>query len=302
MSITANIILDICNLIFSSIGFLISIGIFSFIIYHRQQHPINTSMLLLCNTYIAIMFTCLNFVIMYGYSLFGELYENSYFNNWWCYAHAYIIHVGLCSIYYSYLLQTCFRFFRVVLYKYRQLHSFKFMFGFILIQWIISFILMIFILILHYFEYESHYYHCQISFSNFQGLLIIISVIYFGPTIVSMIIYIFIIYHVKHIKNQQIRYQSNQRDLIVLRRIIILIASMLILSLPTLILWIYYLLTGYLYPLNYHLEWLLFSISLSILSVASAILSPHLRRLMRFQWRRHRQIQPIVINYVHRVN
>jgi len=153
---------------------------------------------------------------------------------------------------------------------------------------------------LHYFEYISHYYHCQISFSNFEGLLITLSIIYFGPTIISVIIYMYIIYHVKHMTNPT--NQQNRRDLIDLRRIIILIALILILSLPTLILWIYYLFTGYLYPLSYHLEWLLFSISLSILSIASAILSPYLRRLMRFQQRHHRRIQPIVINYVHEVN
>ncbi len=305
MNKLSDIVIVICILIVAFLGFLTSFGILSLIISHRQQYPINTSMLLLCNTYITILFTCLNVAIMHVYSLCGEFYENTNFDSWWCHVHAYILHVGVCSIYYSYLLQAFFRFFRVVLYQYRRLQSFQCMLGFILIEWLISFLWMMLILFLNDFEYISQNYYCQISFSDFRGLLTAVSVIYFGPTFTSVIIYIYIMYHLKHMTTsriQQNRTRSNQRDLIVLRRIIILIVSVLFLSLPILIIWLLYLFTDYLNPLSYHLEWLLFAISSSILSLASAILSPNLSRLITIQWRRPRQIQPIVINNANQDN
>ena len=296
MTNDVQIALDICILVCSSAGSLISAFVLILIIYHRQQHPINNSVLLLCNTYFAIMFTCLNFVIMYAYSLHGDLYKNVDFNDWWCYLHSYIVHVGLCSIYQSFLLQSCFRFFRVVFHRNRQLQNMKFIFGSILCQWILSFLFMMIIFLLQYIVYLPDYYHCQVSFSNFFGLFLTIAMIYFGPTTISTVLYMYLMYYLKH--NQVNTRNSNKRDLMVLRRIIILILSILFLSLPTLILWLFYIITGQLYYLSYHLEWFLFSLSLSILSVASAVLSPHFSRLLQMYLVLDRRVHPMGTNTI----
>jgi hypothetical protein len=79
-----------------------------------------------------------------------------------------------------------------------------------------SFILMTFVLFLKYIECLPQDYHCQILFSNFRGLLITSLVIYFGPTIISTIIYVYIIHYTKHrtsLVTQQNRQRLNQRDL-----------------------------------------------------------------------------------------
>jgi hypothetical protein len=293
------IVIDILIIIFSSIGILTSVGILFLIFYYRRQHSRNTSILLLCNTYLAIIFTCFNFILMLGYSLYGDLNENISFDTWWCYALAYLVHVGLCLIHYSFLLQSCFRLFRVAFFRFIRLRNFQFMFKLILVQWLISFLLIMSILLLHYFEYMPDYHHCQILFSNSRGLLMALLIIFLGPTIASTMIYIYIIYHIKHRinpANRQNRRRSHQRDLVVLRCVIILNASVFIICIPTVVFWIYYRVNSYLHPLSYHFEWLLFSASLLMLSVASAILTPQLRRLIMHKWTHHPRIHPMVIN------
>jgi hypothetical protein len=65
MSSTANIIIDIFILIFTSIGILISFGIFFLLFHYRQQHRINTSTLLICNNYLPVIICCLLVFDMY---------------------------------------------------------------------------------------------------------------------------------------------------------------------------------------------------------------------------------------------
>ena len=300
MSNNDKVIIDICTLVFSFIGFGISAYILFLIFSYRRQYPINSATFLLCNTYSIIIYTCINYIIMYSYILYGDVNKNISFNSWWCYAHAYFILVGLSAIYISYLLQSCLRFFRVVLHRWKQLRTLEMMAKFIIGQWVISFILLTFALIWHYIEYLPDTYHCQIALNNFLGNLLAIFIIFFVPTTVSMFIYIYIIYYTKQqtnlITTQQTRYRAIQRDIVVLRRVIILITSVMILSLPTVILWIYYLVTGFLLPLSYHVEWLLFSVSLVFLSSTSTFITPQVRRLIHLNWGLNQRVRPAIMN------
>jgi hypothetical protein len=173
------------------------------------------------------------------------------------------------------------------------------MLGLIVIQWLASALSMMVILFLNGFEYASENYHCQILFSNVRGMLLASLTLSFGPTITSVVIYTYIMHHLKTTGTSTIlqnRIRSNRRDIIVLRRILLLIGAVVLLSLPILVIWLIYLCTGYLNPLSYHFEWLFFAISSATLSIASAVLSPHLSRLIITRWRRRRQIQPAVLN------
>ena len=104
--------------------------------FYRRRVPINACILLSCNTYPAIMIGSLTIIDMYAHNLYGDLYENVSFDNWWCYVRFYFLLVGFCSIYLSYLLQACFHLFRVVFYKYKKLRSIRFIFRLVLLQWL----------------------------------------------------------------------------------------------------------------------------------------------------------------------
>ncbi len=284
MNIFVNILFDILILIFSLTGILTSFVILFLIFHHRHQYPINTSILLLCNTYLSIILTCLTLFDMFIYNLYSIAYPHISFNNWWCYSRAYLQHVGLCLIYYSYLLQACFRFTRIIFYQYKKLiQSIRFMFRFIFIQWLMAFILILPNLLLRSFEYASPAYHCLILYPNFLGLLITTLIIFYFPIITIGSIYFYIIYYMRQIKTSSIqrnRQRSTERDIIVLHRIVILVGMLLILSIPAILLWLGYIITGYFYPFSYHLQWLTFAFSLSILSIVSIFLTPQLQELL----------------------
>ena len=283
MELLLNIFIDVLILTFSLIGMFTSSLILFLIFYYRHQYLINTSTLLFCNTYLPIFFTCLALFDMFIYNLYGIIHPNISFDNAWCYTRAYLLHVGLCLIYYSYLLQACFRFFRISFSRNQNLQSIRFMFQFILIQWLIAFILIIPNLIFKNFQYASQAYHCLILYPNLIGLLSTTSIIFYCPMIAIISIYFYILFYIHRKSNggfPQKRQRSTERDMIVLRRIVILVGMLLIISLPAIFLWIIYIITGDLYPFTYQLQWLTFAFSLAILSIVSIFLTPQLQELV----------------------
>ena len=278
------VLIDICILMFSSIGLLTSITILSAISYHRRRVRITACILLSCNIYPAIIIGSLTIIDTYAHNLYGDLYENVSYDNWWCYVRFYFLLVGFCSIYLSYLLQACFHLFRVVFYKYKQLRSMRFIYRLVVLQWSSSFLLMLPAFILNHVEYLPGYYHCQIVFPNLHGLVLVAFPIYYLPMLAIGSIYIYIIYYTR-LKTRSIarrhRRQSNRRDIVVLRRIIIIVGLLWTLTFPFMILWLVYITTGDIYPLSYHLQWLTFAVSLLVLPFASVCLTPQLRRLLQ---------------------
>lgn len=258
MNNIANIIIDILILIFVSIGIITSSTILFLIIYYRHQSPFNISILLVCNNSLSVILCCIFLLDMYACSLYGDIHMNISFNNWWCCARAYFLGVTLALVYHSYLIQACYRLFRIVFYKHRQLQKFQTIFILILIQWLIDFLLFIPCLLLHYFEYIIQDYYCHILFSNFRGILINGTIVFFLPMISIGIIYFYIVRYMKQERNLTINHENyrhrNQRDFIVLRRIIILVGVLFIIPFPACIIYLWYIFSGYLYPLIYRLD------------------------------------------------
>ena len=274
--------MDICILLFSSIGCVTSSMLLLLVYRYRRRIPVNsTSILLACNTYAAILIGSTMMIDMYAHNLYGDLYSNVSFNNWWCYLRFYFLLVGFSSIYQSYLLQACFHLFRVVFYKLKRSRSNRFIRRLIYLQWSLSFLLILPAFALNHIEYLPNYYHCQIVFSNLHGLILVAFPIYFFPMFAILIIYISIICFTRWKTRSMVQRRSNRRDLIVLRRITILVVLLWFLTFPFMILWLIYVITGYLDPLSYHLQWLTFALSLLILPFASTCLTPQLKRFLK---------------------
>ena len=199
---------------------------------------------------------------MNGLSLHGELHGNISISYWWCYRHAFVFYVGITALFYSYVLQACFRFLRVVFDRFRQIHNISFINKCLFLKWLLAFLSMTYGIFLDSFKYISETYHCQIPFSDTRALLVLSISIYFGPLVLSTIMYLYMMYYVKNmtrslaLRNHQ---RSNQRDFVVTRSIIISNLIIFAISLPVFILWLSYMISGYLHPLIYHLEWVLFS-------------------------------------------
>ena len=298
MNNTTSLIIDSCVIIFASIGFFTTLGILCLIVHHRQRYPINTPVVLMCNTYVSIMWICLILFDMYGHNLYGDLHPNTSFDDGWCQGRAYLLHVGIALLYYSYLLEAIFRFFRVVLFKDQHLQTFRCIFLLTVLQWLIGFLSTVPILVLHHFQYVPLYFYCEILLSDNQGLLLVTLLGYEPPMIGIGLIYVYILYYMEKSKSQstlQNHQRSNERDVSVLRRILILIGLLVTLAFPTTVLWMNYLHTGYVHPLSYHIGWSTFSLSLSILPGLSMFLTPQLRESFIVAWRRNRRIEPIIV-------
>ena len=290
MNKTTNLIFDISTVICTSMGIVSSMTILYLVYRHRRRTPINPSILLLCNTYFAFLTACLPLLDMYAHNLYGNISNSTSLETWWCYARAYLLHVGLGSIYYSYLLQASFRLFRIVLSNCRQLQNYSFIIQLIILQWFLSFILLLFPLFRNDFHYLLNYYYCQIPYEDLPGLAIAASFSYYIPMFIIGSMYFFIIGYMR-----QNRRRTNERDITVFRRILILVGMLLVHSLPAVLLWISYKITGCLSPFIYHLQWFTFALSLATLPLISALLTPYLRRLLLSIFQRNTRVQPIII-------
>ncbi len=254
-------------------------------------------MILICNTTASILLVSLILFDMYVHYLYGDVHENVSVDHWWCYLRAYFLHVGTSLLYHSYFLQAIFRFFRVVLYKHKHLQTLRFMCTLILIQWFIDFLCISPLLFLRYFQYIPQVYYCEILLTDTQGMLLMGVITYGIPMNGIGFIYGYILYYMRKRKSQLIlqnRQQANQRDLTVLRRVMILLGMLFSLGLPTSILWGEYIFTGHANPIGYRLGWSLFTFSLSILPTISVLITPQLRELLLITCRRNRRIQPTI--------
>ena len=141
--------------------------------------------------------------------------------------------------------------------------------------------------------------------TNLRGTIFVSLTSYYGPTVISSVIYVYIIYYIKHrepLAVQQNRHRSIQRDLIVLRRINVLVTIFLLFLVPPMVLWFHYIATGYLYPLIYHIEWLTVSTSLSTLSIVSAMLNSQIRQLLLLLIQRNRRVHPVLVMQLQAIN
>ena len=238
---------------------------------------------------------------MYGHNLYGDLHPSISFDDGWCQGRAYLLHSGVALLYYSYLLQAIFRFFRVVLFNHRYLQTSRCIFLLTVLQWLISFLSTVPLLVLHHFQYLPLYFYCEILLSDNQGILLVSMLGYEPPMIGIGLIYVYIIHYMKKSKSHSVlqnRERSNRRDITVLRRILILIGLLVTLAFPTSVLWMIYLCTGYVHPLGYHIGWSTFSLSISILPVLSMFLTPQLRESFNCPCHRARRVEAITLIHV----
>lgn len=299
MNNIVSIVLDTIILAFTFIGVSTLAVILFLLVRYRRECPFTAPILLICNNFLAILLCCLFLFEKSTKNLYGNIHSNISMDDWWCYATAYVTSVAFYSLYHSYIIQACFRLFHVVFYKNKKLHSFRFMCLLILIQWSVDLLITIPTLLLHHYEYVPNNYYCSTPFTNLTVLMYIGILEYYIPMISIGSIYFYVLYFMKKTKGTSIqenhRQQSNQRDLSVLRRILILVSMLLMLSFPATVLLVLYVITGYLYPFIYQIQWLSMSLVLLMLPMVTVFLTPQLRELLMRRLRKNRRVLPAVM-------
>ncbi len=134
----------------------------------------------------------------------------------------------------------------------------------------------------HQIVYLPKEYYCHVPFKNLRGSFWILSTLYGIPLSLLSLIYLRITIFLRRQPNQRtfaIK-QSQQRDLVVLRRIFIIIGLLMGLGIPSIVLLFMLFITGEEYPLTMRIMWLMLSLSMIVLSLSLTILTPQLKNII----------------------
>jgi hypothetical protein len=96
--------------------------------------------------------------------------------------------------------------------------------------------------------------------------------------------------------NQQHRYATIVRDVMVLQRIVILVGILIVLGLPSAILWIQGLVTGHLHPLTYRIQSIFIAVTMFTLAIAVALINPQVKRLIPLL-NKHNTIHAMIVQH-----
>ncbi|CAF1276337.1 unnamed protein product [Adineta ricciae] len=173
--------------------------------------------------------------------------------------HGYFISTSSLSVVLSYILQAFYRLVRIAFSS--SIRSKYIWISFIIIQWFLSFCFCLpFLLIegfISYIPFDQSY--CVTTYRNLFASIYGSLVIYIFPLIVLIGIYGYVIWFLK--RSQRVitfhQQRRNQRDLIVIKRIVFIVNGLICAGLPSMILWMIYLIKGNLIePLIYEITWL----------------------------------------------
>ena len=120
------------------------------------------------------------------------------------------------------------------------------------------------------------------AFSNYGTPLFFLSIMYLRITR-------FI--HQQKSNNQILAIKRRQeRDFLVIQRIIILVGILLGLGIPSIVLILMLYITGVENPLNYRITWLSTDVSMAVLSILIILMTPQLKSIVIKRWQRNRVV------------
>ena len=129
-----SIILSILFLLLIVLSSVISVLVLLLVFIRVRPLSSNVSLLLTCNTYVAIILFCFTLIDIGIHSLYGHWNPSASFAGRWCAIRAYFPHVCFSAYYYSFVCQAIFRLFRIVFYTKKHLQSFGVFVVFIVVQ------------------------------------------------------------------------------------------------------------------------------------------------------------------------
>jgi hypothetical protein len=292
----ASVILAGIGLCFYSLSFIICITMIILISLRIRPLKSNVAILLTCNTYFNSLLVSSIMLLMYSYNLSGNLDPSILYGGRWCQIRTYFAHVCFCALYYSFVLQATFRLFRIVFYKHKILQSFGVFILAIILQWILSFLVILPNILLNDFQYLPLEYNCWIAFQNIRGLVMVMLNIYNNPLSIIFTIYTQIIRYTRRTaQTQQRRINSNRRDIAILKRIVILVSIIVGIGLPTVVIVLIYLISNYVTPFAYHIQGLSISFGVLVASISLVFITPQMQKIFKKSQAQVRPHEPMMI-------
>jgi hypothetical protein len=273
-------ILSIVNWFFIYMALFVYGSIFAMILRCRREVR-DISLLLTCNTCLSALFTCSTVFVMICSNLFGGFLL---INMNLCYVWGLLYDIFECSIYHSYCLHAIYRLCRIVFFKRRALVSLRLYTGLIAMQWLWVLLLLLPPLFLGWYARLSTENVCLIPYSSTLPELYHILVLYLIPLSCICVTYVWITRFMRGSLRGSIaiiaafQRQRNQRDLTVIKRIVIIVSILVILRFPTIIFVIYEILHGSLYPLTYPIVGVIASVCLTFVGLITIYVTTQLRQ------------------------
>lgn len=294
----SKLIISLCTLISTSFAILISILIISYIVLHHFRRknlrkPQRVSLLLTCNTCFAIICASSTLTWMTVSTLIGDFNLQSW--KWMifsaCALRGYLHFVFVNAIYLSYVLQAGYRLFRIAFHEYKFLRSISSFTFYIVLQWILSFLLILPILIARpgyssLISYLPDEFYCQVPMTSIRGIVFSILTVYFLPVCCIGIIYLWIIIYIRQRSQPLVMMiisvrRQTKRDRIILRRICLVMIVLLSLGIPSTIFVLNFIRTKNLFWASYRLGWMTIAISFALISLSSLYVTPQIHRSIR---------------------
>ncbi len=299
--LSTGIILGITNWCLIYTAIVIYFLIF-FCLFKSRRELRDVALLLTAHTCVSAFLVCVTSCVMVSSNLFsGFLLNNMKF----CYAWGLFYDIFECSIYYSYCLQAIYRLCRIVFYKKKFLVSHSLYVILIMGQWLLILILLLPPIFVNWYTRLSTENYCLIPYTYIGPETYHILLLYLIPLLCLTTIYIWITRYMRSVTRtptlmiaaaQRVR---NQRDLTVIKRILMLISILIVLRFPTIIFMIYGAINGSLYPLTYGIVGLITSMCLILIGIITINITSQLRKQVLnifFQQNNRIQTEPIPLN------
>ena len=277
------IILYILIIVFALLGMCVTIVVFYAMFTHRALVRRNRmDFLLFVNSYLSLLIIELLLTDMCVYSIYGYFHPESSFDGFWCRFKSYLLYIQGYVYFYSFLVQSIYRFCRIVFHTRPRLRSFRLYAVASVLLWVNAFWQMLPCLLLRFVDYMPSEYHCQFRLFDLSGSLLGLSINFLAPYLLALACYMLTMYCVRKRSaeltriNQQV---SIRRDLLILKRIVTLMTFVAFVALPHVMLPIIYALDGALPPWATAFEWLTTAIALTVVAVIQIFISPVFRQI-----------------------
>ncbi|CAF3465274.1 unnamed protein product [Rotaria sp. Silwood1] len=195
-----------------------------------------------------------------------------------CCIRAYIYYSSLAVILNTFVLQACFRFFRVaypshVWLRYRLTYIVV-----IPMLWLISFLFMIPIYVWHDIKFIREQNVCLLAIHSVRGFIWSILIIYGIPIIVINIIYIQLTRFI--FRSSKIASTRAKRDVIVVRRIVLVAGILTLMGIPSVVLKLMLPFTDVIKPLFYRSQNIVIVTGMFVLSFILVYVTPQVKKVL----------------------
>jgi hypothetical protein len=290
-------LLNIWTLLNVTLATIVSLFIIIYVvtIYISKKNSKNSfhvSLVLTCNTSLAIIGSSITLCLSALSSIGDDRDIVSFQKIIYCGCHirGYLSMVFITSIYLSYVLQAVYRLFRIVYHKYKYLRATSTFSYYILTQWLLAFVLILPMVFLDknyssFIVYSSEQFNCLVPFTNIRGIIFLMATMFFFPFCYLILIYSWIIIHIKHKQRQPISTfklrRQNKRDTIIIKRICVVMILLLTLGVPSAVFFIQFVITGHLHWAAYRISSMTTSLTFVFISLSSLYVTPQIYKKMR---------------------